>query len=344
MAPLGIRREDSMVSSAQCQRFKSTPGNADLRPPPSPPVCNLDHTESDTFSYSLDAAHNFQIVDITFDEGVVGNIVVNVNDDPSVRDIAITRTLRFNSLEIDQAYRGSGYASAPRSSMAFTAYHYLDYTRRERQSILYEKHQCAGVDLVITVPKLYPFERLDLKSNYKGNIEIQSIEVETLNVKVAHGNIYIRDTFAAVSTLDAPAGAIDAQVTIDTRLRTSSGEDTTIEFYGAIPYWVELESISEKNLTVIYNGEGAFSMSSTTRPRLSKYQENVMNITNEDKHTLEGFIGVKDFWFTGLPRLTMTGHDTNLYLLVPRGQARVDGSSKIKTHGISPGKRSRVAV
>ncbi|KAG0020421.1 hypothetical protein BGZ82_011596, partial [Podila clonocystis] len=283
---------------------------------------------------------------ITFDEGIVGNIVVNVNDDPSVRDIAIARTLRFNNPEIDQAYKSSGYASAPRSSMAFTAYYFLDYTRRERQSILYEKHQCAGVDLVITVPKYYPLERLDLKSNYKGNIKIHSIEVETLNVKVTHGNIYIRDTFAAVSALDAPAGAIDAQVTIDTRLRTSSGEDTKIEFYGAIPYWVELASLSEKNLTVqIYNGEGAFSMSSTTRPRLSKYQENVVNITNEDKHTLEGFIGVKDDWFpNGLPRLTMTGHDTNLYLLVPRRQARVDGSSKIETHGIDQGKRWRVAV
>ncbi|KAG0353729.1 hypothetical protein BG005_007045 [Podila minutissima] len=230
------------------QRFKSTPKNMDLKAPPSPPVCNLDHAESDTFSYSLDTADNFQILDITFDEGIVGNIVVNVNHDPSIRDIVITRTLRFSNPAMERGFKSSGYVFAPRSSLAFTSYFLLDFTRRERQSILYEKHQCAGVDLVITVPKRYPFERLELKSNYKGNIEIQSIKVETLNVKAAHGDIYIRDTSAAVSALKAPGGAIDAQITIGTRLRTFSGEDTRLEFYGAIPYWMELESESEKNL------------------------------------------------------------------------------------------------
>lgn len=149
---------------------------------------------------------------------------------------------------MERGFKSSGYVFAPRSSLAFTSYFLLDFTRRERQSILYEKHQCAGVDLVITVPKRYPFERLELKSNYKGNIEIQSIKVETLNVKAAHGDIYIRDTSAAVSALKAPGGAIDAQITIGTRLRTFSGEDTRLEFYGAIPYWMELESESEKNL------------------------------------------------------------------------------------------------
>ncbi|KAG0086489.1 hypothetical protein BGZ92_008100 [Podila epicladia] len=317
----------------------------DLKAPPSPPVCNLDHVESYTFSYSLDAADNFQIFDITFAEGIVGNISVNVNNDPSIRDIIITRTLRFSNPAMERAYKSSGYYSAPRSSQAFVSYFFLDYTQSERQNILYEEHQCAGVDLIITVPKRYPFERLDLKSNYKGNIEIQSVKVETLNAKAAHGNIYVRDTFAAVSALKAPAGTIDAQVTIDTRLSTSSGEDTRLEFYGAIPYWMELESVSEKNLTVIYQGDGAFSMSSSTRPRLSKYLENVVNITSEDQHTLEGYIGVRGGEFpSALPRLTMTGHDTNLYLLVPRRQERVDRSSEIETHGIGKKTFSRVAV
>ncbi|KAF9310101.1 hypothetical protein BG003_008933 [Podila horticola] len=293
----------------------------------------------------MGAAHNFRTLDITFDEGIVGNIVVNVNNDPSVRDIVFSRTLRFSSPAMEQAFKYSGYASAPRSSKALSYYYYLDYTRRERQRILHKEHHCAGVDLVITVPKQYPFGRLDLKNNYKGNIDIQSVNVETLNVKAAHGNVNISDTSAAVSTLEAPAGAIDAQVTIDTRLRTSSGQDTKLVFYGAFPYWVELESVSEKNLTVIYNGEGAFSMMSSTRPRLSKYLENVVNITNEDKHTLEGYIGVKDEEFpSALPRLTMTGHDTNLYLLVPRRQVRFDRSSTIETHGVGKDTYLRVAA
>lgn len=105
--------------------------------------------------------------------------------------------------------------------------------------------------MVVLIPQFYPIERLDVKSNYKGSIDIQSINVETLNVKAVHGDIYIRGTSAAVATLEAPNGSIDAQVAIDTRLKTSSGGDTLVDFTALWPSWTELECFSEKRLTVV---------------------------------------------------------------------------------------------
>lgn len=143
------------------------------------------------------------------------------------------------------------YSTVPRSARAYTVYHSLTLNRRERQRILYEQHQCASVHMVILIPELYHLERLDIKSNYKGDIDIKSIDVETLNVKATHGDIYIRGTSAVVAALEAPGGSIDARVAIDTRLKTSSGGDTLVDFIARWPSWAEVESFSEKRLTVV---------------------------------------------------------------------------------------------
>ncbi|KAI9238202.1 MAG: hypothetical protein BYD32DRAFT_414265 [Podila humilis] len=308
------------------------------------PVCNLDHAKSETNTNRLLENQKFQTLDFTFDEGVVGNIYIKVNDDPSIRDIVVTRTLRFSHPAIEQAYMSWAYYTAPRSTRAYKVYYSLTLNRRERQSILYEQHQCASVHIVILIPELYSLERLDVKSNYKGSIDIKSINVGTLNVKATHGDIYIRGTSAVVAALEAPGGSIDARVAIDTRLKTSSGGDTVVDFTATS--WAELESFSEKRLTVMYGREGVFSLMGTNHPRLVKNESHAVNITHEDRHTLEGYIGARDYEFpSSLPRLTMTGHDTVLSLKSYVEQAQVQpGSSKVIVHGVGRNKYSSVVA
>lgn len=86
----------------------------------------------------------------------------------------------------------------------------------------------------------------------------------------------------------------------------------------------------------MYSGEGAFSLMGTNRPRLAKNGSRIANITYEDRHTLEGYIGTKDYEFPSpLPRLTMTGHDTLLSLMPYDEQAQVQpGPSEVIVQGV----------
>ncbi|KAF9214120.1 hypothetical protein BGZ59_004271 [Podila verticillata] len=304
--------------------FKPHPGR-----PKTAPVCNLDNIEGVTQFFNLPLEGNFRIFNIWFDEGIVGNVVVHLHEDWNRTDIAFKWTVKFSDPSIKPYYDPFFIMSSGLIS-TFSSRFNLDLTLDQRQSLLYDQHQCVGVDLEVTFPLTFAnYDQLNIFNRYKGNIDIRTQRLllfNLLTVKTAYGDIYMRHVNAIEMTLEAPGGAIDAIVYPGDKLETYSGEDTTIaidDYLAKWPYWTDMGIVSEKRVAVKYPYKAKFLMQSATRPLVTGHQDVVVNITREDEHTTEGLIG--EYWelIHSTPRLVMRGHDTVLELKQPNPEQEV---------------------
>ncbi|KAF9327449.1 hypothetical protein BG006_009248 [Podila minutissima] len=289
--------------------------------PPKPlPVCNLDHIEGYTETVPIALENNFQIFNVVFDEGIVGNILVNVHEDSNRTDIVLKQTIKFSDPSIESYFDALINVSFRAYNRLYSQRFFLNLPLDQRQSLLYNRHHCAGVDLEITFPQKYlVLDQLNIHNRYKGNIDVRTdgfVRFNLLTAKTAHGDIRMNLANAMEMTLNAPAGAIDAVLNVDNQLVTYSSEDTTIDFF-TWPYFADMNIVSEKRTTVKYPYKGKFLMQSATRPLVTGYQDTVVNITKEDEHLLEGKLGADWALPWALPRLVLKGHDTVLELKSP---------------------------
>ncbi|KAF9310102.1 hypothetical protein BG003_008934 [Podila horticola] len=282
-------------------------------PPKALPVCNLDHIKSYTETVPLALENNFQIFNVVFDEGIVGNILVNVHEDSNRTDIVLKQTIKFSDPSIESYFDTLINVSFRAYNRLYSQRFFLNLPLDQRQRLLYSQHHCAGVDLEITFPQRYlTFDQLNIQNRYKGNIDVLTdgyVRFNLLTAKTAHGDIRMDLANAMEMTLDAPAGAIDAVL-------------------NKYPY------------------KGKFLMQSANRPLVTGYQDTVVNITKEDEHLLEGKLGADWALTWALPRLVMKGHDTVLELKPPYGDGELrqeqawrnqSGFNMIMSRGFSAG-------
>ncbi|KAG0020422.1 hypothetical protein BGZ82_011597 [Podila clonocystis] len=274
------------------------------------PVCKLDHIKGYTETVPLALENNFQIFNVVFDEGI----------DSNRTDIVLKQTIKFSDPSIESYFDALINVSFRAYNRLYSQRFFLNLPLDKRESLLYNQHHCAGVDLEITFPQRYlTFDQLNIQSRYRGNIDVRTggfVRFNLLTAKTAHGDIRMDLANAMEMTLEAPAGAIDAVLNVDNQLVTYSAEDTTIDFF-TWPYFADMNIVSEKRTTVKYPYKGKFLMQSATRPLVTGYQDTVVNITKEDEHILEGKLGADWALTWALPRLVMKGRDTVLELKSP---------------------------
>ncbi|KAI9238199.1 MAG: hypothetical protein BYD32DRAFT_414257 [Podila humilis] len=202
------------------------------------------------------------------------------------------------------------FADPPR----YTLHPVLDYGLDERRRIFYDGHDCANIDVQITFPRGYGFDHPELETRYRSNINIQmqgyndDDSFNTFKAHAACGDITVNGTNALEMTLQAPAGSIDALILANVRLTTYSAEDRVIEYIG-LGLFVDALVVSGKRAIV-----GHFTLQSTNRPQVTGYQDVVVNVTKEDRHTWEGTIGTDWMNTRVFPRIKVQGHEAILYL------------------------------
>ncbi|KFH63548.1 hypothetical protein MVEG_10957 [Podila verticillata NRRL 6337] len=282
------------------------------------PVCNLENVEAEHSISILSGEQNFQVIQVLLDEGVAGDISISINDDDDATDIFVVHSQKFSHKSIKPHLDTVTLYNFMTPNPVYSLSYMLNYTQDERRDFLYDRQRCASVDIRIVLPQFYPFDRLELQTLYRGdiNINMENREVNLINAKTAKGNINIKQTGAADMVLNAPGGAIDASISTFNKLVTYSAEDTVIDMVDW-PFLLDMRSVSEKSITVKYPYKGHFTLSSTTRPVLTGNLDVPLTFTKKNMNTLEGFIGVDWLNRDVMPRMFLTGHDTKLVLKDP---------------------------
>ncbi|KAF9426023.1 hypothetical protein BGZ94_007010 [Podila epigama] len=293
------------------------------------PVCDLEHVEGVHHLTTIAGPDNFQVFQFLLDDGIAGDINVSVNNDPEDTDIYVIQTWKFSHSSIEPHLRLESLYNYIPVSPSFSLSYMLNYTIDERRAFLQDRHRCASVDMRIVFPQYYPFDRLDLQTLYKGNINIDFEDriITKLYAKTAYGNINIKRTGSADFHLEAPAGGINMSVNAFHKLETFSSENTHIDLVG-VPFLLDLHSISEKHLTVKYPYKGHFTLSSTKRPALTGNLDVPITFTKNTKNTLEGFIGVDWLNEDALPRMFLTAYQTKLFLKDPYDDDELQAEKK----------------
>ncbi|KAG0030737.1 hypothetical protein BGZ82_007306 [Podila clonocystis] len=282
------------------------------------PVCNLEQVEAEHSISILRGEENFQVIQVLLDEGVAGDISVSINDDEDTTDIYVIQTQKFSHKSIQPHLDTVTLYNFGASNPVYSLSYMLNYTQDERSDFLYDRHRCASVDIRIVFPQYIPFDRLELQTLYRGdiNINMEDREVNLIKAKTVNGNINIKQTGAADMVLEALGGAIDASISTFNKLETYSAESTVIDMMDW-PFLLDMRSVSEKSITVKYPYKGHFTLSSTTRPELTGNLDVPLTFTKKNKNMLEGFIGVDWMNQDVMPRMFLTGHDTKLVLKDP---------------------------
>ncbi|KAF9316838.1 hypothetical protein BG003_001498 [Podila horticola] len=283
-----------------------------------PPICNLEQVEPEHSISILSGDKNFQVIQVLLDEGVAGDINISINDDEDATDIYVVQSRKFSHESIQPHLDTVTLYNFGSFNPVYSLSYMLNYTQDERRDFLYDRHRCASVDIRIVFPQYYPFDRLELQTLYRGdiNINMEDREVNLIKAKTVKGNINIKQTSAADMLLEAPGGAIDASISSFNKLETYSAENTVIDMVDW-PFLLDMRSVSEKSITVKYPYKGHFTLSSTTRPELTGNLDVPLTFTKKNKNTLEGFIGVDWMNQDVMPRMFLTGHDTKLVLKDP---------------------------
>ncbi|KAG0020423.1 hypothetical protein BGZ82_011598 [Podila clonocystis] len=291
-------------------------------PPKVPPVCGLDHIEGVTTMDVIPGALIIKLFQVILDENITGNIRINLHDDLDIRDVYVTKTYKYSDPSIKKQLVEAEFGFFSADPPRYTLHHVLRYGLDDRQRLFYDGHECARVDVQLTFPRGYGFDHIEIDSRYKGNIDIQmqgfsdGDSFNTFRARAAHGDIIVNGTSALEMTLQAPAGAIDALIEADMHLTTYSAEDTVVEYVGR-GLFVDALVVSEKRATLKWSYKGHFTLQSAKRPQVTGYQDVVVNVTKEDKHTLEGTIGVDWQNPQVFPRLNVQGHEAVLHLKEP---------------------------
>ncbi|KAF9338027.1 hypothetical protein BG006_000607 [Podila minutissima] len=282
------------------------------------PVCNLEQVEVEHSISILPGEGNFQVIQVLLDEGVAGDINISINDDEDATDIYIVHSRRFSHKSIQPHLDAVNLVNFGAPNPVYSLSYMLNYTQDERRDFLYDRHRCASVDIRIVFPQFYPFDRLELQTLYRGdiNINMENREVNLIKAKTVRGNINIKHTGAADMVLEAPGGAIDASISTFNKLETYSAENTVIDMIDW-PFLLDMRSVSEKSIIVKYPYKGHFTLSSTTRPVLTGNLDVPLTFTKKNKNMLEGFIGVDWMNQDVMPRMFLTAHDTKLVLKDP---------------------------
>ncbi|KAG0337056.1 hypothetical protein BG000_005866 [Podila horticola] len=284
-----------------------------------PPVCNLDHIDGVTTTDVIPGALIIKLFQIILDENIAGNIRINLHDDLDIRDVYVTKTYKYSDPSIKEHLDEVEFAFFSAIPPRYTLHPVLRYGMDDRQRLFYDGHECASIDIQLTFPRGYSFDHIELDSRYKGNIDIQmqgyndNDSFNTFKARTAHGDITVNGTSALEMTLQAPAGAINALINTDMHLTTYSAEDTLIEYIGW-GLFVDALVVSEKRATLKWSYRGHFTLQSANRPQVTSNQDVVVNITKQDRHTLEGTIGVDWQNPRVFPRLKVQGHTAVLHL------------------------------
>ncbi|KAG0359459.1 hypothetical protein BG005_000763 [Podila minutissima] len=282
------------------------------------PVCNLEQVEAEHSISIIPGEDNFQVIQVLLDEGVAGDINISINDDEDETDIYVVHTRKFSHKSIQPHLDAVNLVNFGAPNPVYSLSYMLNYTQDERRDFLYDRHRCASVDIRIVFPQFYPFDRLELQTLYRGdiNINMENREVNLIKAKTVRGNINIKHTGAADMVLEAPGGAIDASISTFNKLETYSAENTVIDMIDW-PFLLDMRSVSEKSIIVKYPYKGHFTLSSTTRPVLTGNLDVPLTFTKKNKNMLEGFIGVDWMNQDVMPRMFLTAHDTKLVLKDP---------------------------
>ncbi|KAG0344964.1 hypothetical protein BG004_004052 [Podila humilis] len=282
------------------------------------PVCDLSKVEPEHSIFVINGEDNFQVIQVLLDDGVAGDITVSISDDENDANIYVIHSQRFSHKSIQPHLDTMSLYNFGSANPVYSLSYMLNYTLDERREFLYDRQRCASVDIRIVFPQYYPLDRLDLKTLYRGDIKIdlENRDFNTIMAKAANGNIHLKRTSATEMILDAPAGSIDASISVFNRLQTYSAENTVIDMTDW-PFLLDMRSVSEKGLTVKYPYKGHFTLSSTTRPRLTGNLDVPITFTKKNKNTLEGYIGVDWINLDPMPRMFLTAHDTKLILKDP---------------------------